>query len=428
MPNISGVLRLLGSTSLFLTFGIGGMLTAVTMPSPGLSLPRASASSKSISPSQLIDQAWTIIDQEFLDLDQAISPEQWTQLRRDLIDQSSGDISAAHEAIRSLLARLDQPSTRFLSPQEFKESQANSDELTGIGAQLTMEKATQKLIVLSPIEGSPASIAGLLPMDRIVSIDGTPTQEMTTIEAVALIRGQAGTEVILGLMRQGKSITIPIVRGRIRIPVVSASINSADGGVSVGYIHLKQFNRNAQAEMKESIRDLEEKGVQGYILDLRGNPGGLLDAGVAIAEQWLNQGDIVVVRTRKGVEVRRASGLALTDKPIVVLVDRGTAGAGEILAGALQDNGRALVVGQTTFGSGLMQTVRALADDSAIYVTTGEYLTPSGRALRMKGIQPDVAAALTTDEENNLKADDLGTSKDRVYKVAELSLLERVNP
>ena len=180
--------------------------------------------------------------------------------------------------------------------------------------------------------------------------------------------------------------------------------------------------------MKESIRDLEEKGVQGYILDLRGNPGGLLDAGVAIAEQWLNQGDIVVVRTRKGVEVRRASGLALTDKPIVVLVDRGTAGAGEILAGALQDNGRALVVGQTTFGSGLMQTVRALADDSAIYVTTGEYLTPSGRALRMKGIQPDVAAALTTDEENNLKADDLGTSKDRVYKVAELSLLERVNP
>ena len=179
--------------------------------------------------------------------------------------------------------------------------------------------------------------------------------------------------------------------------------------------------------MKESIRDLEEKGVQGYILDLRGNPGGLLDAGVAIAEQWLNQGDIVVVRTRKGVEVRRASGLALTDKPIVVLVDRGTAGAGEILAGALQDNGRALVVGQTTFGSGLMQTVRALADDSAIYVTTGEYLTPSGRALRIKGIQPDVAAALTPDELKTLKADDLGTSKDRVYKAAELSLLERAN-
>ena len=185
MPNISGVLRLLGSTSLFLTFGIGGMLTAVTMPSPGLSLPRASASSKSISPSQLIDQAWTIIDQEFLDLDQAISPEQWTQLRRDLIDQSSGDISAAHEAIRSLLARLDQPSTRFLSPQEFKESQANSDELTGIGIQLTMEKATQKLIVLSPIEGSPASIAGLLPMDRIVSIDGTPSRS-TPLMVVSL--------------------------------------------------------------------------------------------------------------------------------------------------------------------------------------------------------------------------------------------------
>ena len=408
-------------------FGIGGMLTAVTVPSPGLSLPHASASSRSISPAQLIDQAWTIIDQEFLDLDQAISPEQWTQLRRDLIAQSSGDTAAAHQAIRSLLARLGGP-TRFLDPQEFKESQANSDELTGIGIQLTKEKAKQKLIVLSPIEGSPASIAGLLPMDRIVSIDGTSTKGMTTIEAVALIRGQAGTEVILGLMRQGKAITIPIVRDRIRIPVVSASINPADGGVSVGYIRLKQFNRNAQEEMKESIRDLDDKGVQGYILDLRMNPGGLLDAGVAIAEQRLNQGDIVQVRTRKGVEVRRASGLALTDKPIVVLVNRGTAGAGEILAGALQDNGRALVVGQTTFGSGLIQTIRALADDSAIYVTTGEYLTPSGRALRIKGIQPDVDAALTPDELQTLKADDLGTAKDSVYKAAELSLLERVNP
>ena len=140
--------------------------------------------------------------------------------------------------------------------------------------------------------------------------------------------------------------------------------------------------------MKESIRDLEDKGVQGYILDLRFNPGGLLDAGVAIAEQWLNQGDIVQVRTRKCVEVRRASGLALTDKPIVVLVNRGTAGAGEILAGALQDNGRAFIVGQTTLGSGLIQTIRALADDSAILVTTGEYLTPSGRALRIKGFSP----------------------------------------
>ena len=265
-----------------------------------------------------------------------------------------------------------------------------------------MEKATQKLIVLSPIEGTPASIAGLLPMDRIVSIDGTPTQEMTLEEAVSLIRGRVGTEVTLGLMRQGKTITMPIVRGRIRVPVVSASINPADGGISVGYIRLKLFNSNARGEMKESIRDLEEKGVQGYILDLRMNPGGLLDAGVAIAKQWLNQGDIVQVRTRKGVEVRRASGLALTDKPIVVLVNRGTSGAGEILAGALQDNGRALIVGQTTLGSGLIQTTRLLADGSAIVLTRGEHLTPNGHSIRLKGIQPDVAAALTTDEENIL--------------------------
>lgn len=426
MPDFSGALRLLGNTSLFLAFGIGGMLTEVAMPSPGLSLPRASASSKSISPSQLIDQAWTIIDQEFLDLDQAISPEQWIQLRRGLIDQSSRDISAAHQAIRSLLSRLGDSSTRFLTSQEYKEW-SNSDELTGIGVQLTKENANQELTVLSPIDGSPASIAGLLPMDRIVSIDGTPTQEMTMMEAVSLIRGQTGTEVTLGLMRQGKPVTIPIVRGRIRIPVVSASINSADGDIFVGYIHLKLFDSNAREEMKESIRDLEDKGVQGYILDLRFNPGGFLDAGVAIAEQWMNQGDIVQVRTRKGVEVRRASGLALTDKPIVVLVNRGTGGAGEILAGALQDNGRGLIVGQTTLGSGLIQTTRLLADGSAIVLTTGEHLTPDGHSIRLNGIQPDVDVALTPDDLSTLSAKDVGTSKDRVYKAAELSLLERIN-
>ncbi len=436
MPNFLNVRHLLGSASLFLTFGIGWMLTAVTMPSPGLSLPRASASTHSISPSQLIDQAWTIVDQEFLDLDLALSPEQWTQLRRDLkwtqlrrdlMNQSSGDISAAHQAIRSLLARLGDSSTRFLSSQEYKE-QANSDELTGVGVQLTKENAKQELTVLSPIEGSPASIAGLLPMDRIVSIDGTPTQEMTMMEAVSLIRGQAGTQVILGLMRQGKTITIPIVRGRIRIPVVSASINPADGGVSVGYIRLKLFDSNAREEMKESIRDLEDQGAQGYILDLRSNPGGLLEAGVAIAKQWLNQGDIVQIRTRKGVEIRRVNGVALTDKPMVVLVNQGTGGAGEILAGALQDNGRALIVGQTTLGSGLIQRTKLLADGSAILLTIGEHLTPNGHSIRLKGIQPDVDAALTSDELKTLTPDDLGTSKDSVYKAAEFSLLQRVNP
>ena len=157
-----------------------------------------------------------------------------------------------------------------------------------------------------------------------------------------------------------------------------------------------------------------------------------MEAGFAIAEQWLNQGAIVQRRSRKGIETGHASARGVTDKPMVVLVNQGTSGAGEILIGALQDNGDALVVGQTTLGSGLIQTTRTLADDTAILVTIGDYLTPSGRSLRTIYVQPVVAAAaaaaLTLNELSSLTVDDLGTTKDRVYKAAELTLLERIRP
>ena len=179
--------------------------------------------------------------------------------------------------------------------------------------------------------------------------------------------------------------------------------------------------------MRQAVKDLEEKGAQGYVLDLRSNPGGLLMASVEIARQWLNEGTIVSTKTRDGIQdVKRANGRALTSKPMVVLVNEGSASASEILSGALQDNNRAVLVGQKTFGKGLVQSVRGLSDGSGMTVTIAKYLTPSGRDIHKHGIDPDVTAKMSELEAQRLKLEDLGTKKDSQYRVAETTLVKRL--
>ena len=195
----------------------------------------------------------------------------------------------------------------------------------------------------------------------------------------------------------------------------------------MGYIRLKQFNANATKDMRRALGDLEKKGVEGYVLDLRSNPGGLLGASVEIARQLLNEGTIVSTKTRNGItDVRRANGRALTDKPLVVLVNEGSASASEILSGALQDNRRAVLVGQKTFGKGLVQSVRGLSDGSGMTVTIAKYLTPNGRDIHKHGINPDVPAKMTDQEAQRLRLEDLGTRKDSQYSVAESALTKRL--
>jgi carboxyl-terminal processing protease len=208
---------------------------------------------------------------------------------------------------------------------------------------------------------------------------------------------------------------------------VDHQINTTPDGVKVGYIRLKQFNANATKDMRLALQDLEAKGVQGYVLDLRSNPGGLLMASVEIARQWLNEGTIVSTKTRNGItDVRRATGRALTDKPLVVLVNEGSASASEILSGALQDNRRAVLVGQKTFGKGLVQSVRGLSDGSGMTVTIAKYLTPSGRDIHKHGINPDVQAKMSELEAQRLRLEDLGTKKDSQYRVAESTLVKKL--
>ncbi|OUW50354.1 MAG: peptidase S41 [Synechococcus sp. TMED187] len=413
-------------SSWLVLLGAGGLSAAVALSAPGLGLPTSGSSSITDSPKEVIDQVWQIVYRDYLDSTGEYDPQKWKKLRRDLLAKPYAGTSESYEAIRGMLASLDDPYTRFLDPKEFKEMQIEtSGELMGVGIQISLDKDTKEIVVVSPIEGTPASRAGVQPKDVIISIDGRSTKGMTTEDAVKLIRGKEGTEVTLGLRRKGEVIALPMVRARIEIHAVDSQLNTSPGGEKVGYIRLKQFNANAAKEMRAAIRKLEAEGASGYVLDLRSNPGGLLEASVDIARQWLDEGTIVSTKTRNGIQdVRRATGSALTQRPVVVLVNEGSASASEILSGALQDNHRAQLVGQKTFGKGLVQSVRGLADGSGLTVTIAKYLTPNGTDIHKNGIRPDVTVEMTEEEVKSLTIEDLGTKKDSQYRIAETTLMK----
>jgi len=407
-----------------------GSLAAVVVLGSDVLLGSSTAAIISDSPKEVMDEAWQIVFRDYLDTTGKYTEDRWKILRRDVLNKSYGNTKDAYEAIRGMLATLDDPYTRFLDPREFKEMQIDtSGELSGVGIQLSLDKDTKELIVVSPIDGSPASRADVKPKDVITQINGKSTKGMSTEDAVKLIRGPVGTKVSIQLRRNKTQLVIvDLIRDRIEIHAVDSRLNTTPDGSKVGYIRLKQFNANATKDMRAAIRELEAKGVQGYVLDLRSNPGGLLMASVEIARQWLDDGVIVSTKTRDGVQdIKRASGKALTKAPVVVLVNEGSASASEILSGALQDNNRAILVGQKTFGKGLVQSVRGLSDGSGMTVTIAKYLTPSGRDIHKYGIQPNITAKLSEDDAKNLKFDQLGTKNDTQYKVAENALTKQLN-
>ena len=407
-----------------------GSLAAVVVLGSDLLLGSSTAAIISDSPKEVMDEAWQIVFRDYLDTTGKYTDDKWKILRRDVLNKNYGNKKDAYEAIRGMLTTLDDPYTRFLDPREFKEMQIDtSGELSGVGIQLSLDKDTKELIVVSPIDGSPASRADVKPKDVIIQINGKSTKGMSTEDAVKLIRGPVGTKVSIQLRRnKTQLISVDLIRDRIEIHAVDSRLNTTPDGSKVGYIHLKQFNANATKDMRAAIRELETNGAQGYVLDLRSNPGGLLMASIEIARQWLDDGVIVSTKTRDGVKsVKRASGKALTKAPVVVLVNEGSASASEILSGALQDNNRAILVGQKTFGKGLVQSVRGLSDGSGMTVTVAKYLTPSGRDIHKFGIQPNITAKLTADDAKNLKFDQLGTKSDPQYKVAETALVKQLN-
>ena len=418
----------LRSTPLLILLGLGGVTTAITVGMPGLTLPTASGGSISDSPKEVIDQVWQIVYRDYLDSSGDYDEKSWRQLRSKLLKKSFAGNAESYEAIRGMLASLNDPYTRFLDPKQFKEMRIDtSGELMGVGIQLSLDTKTKELVVVSPIEGTPASRAGVLSKDVIVSIDGDSTKGMSTEDAVKLIRGPEGSDVVLGLRRGDQVLDVPLTRARIEINAVTYRLNKTQDQRKIGYIRLKQFNANAAKEMRQAAKSLEEQGAEGYVLDLRGNPGGLLEASIDIARQWLNEGIIVSTRTREGIrDVRRATGSAITDKPLVVLIDQGSASASEILSGSLQDNSRAELVGQKTFGKGLVQAVRGLSDGSGLTVTIAKYLTPKGTDIHKNGIEPDVASVMTEEQLKNFTLEKLGSTQDSQYIDAQKLLLKKI--
>jgi carboxyl-terminal processing protease len=392
-------------------------LTAVTIVGAGIHL-KGQAFFQD-SPKELVDEVWQIIDKNYVDA--TFNGVDWRATRSEYLDRSYSDEEEAYTAIQEMLDKLEDPYTRFMDPDEFKNMQIDtSGELTGVGIQLAQDEETDELVVISPIEDTPAFEAGIQAQDVIVEIDGQSTEGMDLNQAVNLIRGPVGSEVTLTIRREETTKDYVITRDRIEIHPVRYSYRDLSPH-NIGYIRLTQFNANAVVEMREAIEDLQEKNVAGYILDLRSNPGGLLNASIEIARMWLNDGTIVSTVNRQGERDRwRVNDSALTDKPLVVLVDGGSASASEILSGALQDNDRATVVGSKTFGKGLVQSVRGLGNGAGLAVTIAKYLTPDGRDINKEGIYPDIKVELSEQQREMLRDNrtKIGTPEDPQYAKA----------
>lgn len=368
----------------------------------------------------LVDEVWQIINYRYVD--GTFNQIDWPAVRKEYLNKSYTDEKEAYKSIREMLKKLEDPYTRFMNPEEFKNLQVDtSGELTGIGITISQDEKTKQLLVIAPIEDTPAFRAGILAKDIILEINGKNTKGMDTNDAVSLIRGKAGTKVKLTILRNGQKKQFNIQRARIEIHPVRYSEKKTPAG-NIGYIRLNQFSANASKEMKDAIENLEAKKVSGYILDLRGNPGGLLYASIEIAQMWMNKGTIVFTIDRQGTQDKQvANGSALTNKPLVVLVDKGSASASEILSGALQDNKRAILVGNQTFGKGLVQSVQPLKSGSGLAVTIAKYHTPSGKDINKHGIDPDVKVELTDAQRQDLwlrERDKLGTLADPQFAKA----------
>ena len=363
---------------------------------------------------KLVSEVWRIVNRTYLD--ETFNHQNWAAVRQKVLEKPLSDSNASYAAIGRMLKSLDDPFTRFLDPEQYRSLQVNtSGELTGVGLQIAQNPETGKLEVVAPIAGSPADKAGIRPRDRILKIEGVSTENLTLDEAATRMRGPSGSLVTLLIERDGEAETeIRLTRDRIALNPVVSELRVSKGGTPIGYLRLTQFNANASTELAHAISSLEKKGAAAYILDLRNNPGGLLQSGIEIARLWLDSGTIVYTVNRQGIQRSfEASGPALTNDPLVILVNQGTASASEILAGALQDNGRAQLVGETTFGKGLIQSLFELSDGSGLAVTIAKYETPQHRDINKLGIKPDQVIS-----QDPINREEIGTAADLQYQAA----------
>jgi len=292
-------------------------------------------------------------------------------------------------ALRGMLAGLD-PHSSFMTPDMFKEMQVETKgEFGGLGIQIGVKNG--RLTVISPIEDTPAYEAGIQPGDTIIKVDNKPTKDLTLMEAVQHMRGARGTSVELTIEREGLENPLVFTLKRDIIKIQSVRSKLLEG--NLGYVRISQFQEATVDDLSKELEKLVSKNIQGLILDLRNNPGGLLTAAVGVSEQFLESGRLVVSiqgRDGKKDEYRAKANRKNYQYPMIVLVNHGSASASEIVAAAMQDWGKAVVIGSTTFGKGSVQTILPLSDGSGLRLTTAKYFTPNGKSIHSIGVQPDI--------------------------------------
>lgn len=384
------------------------------------------------SPKTVVDEAWQIVNREFVD--PGFNKVDWQATRQQLLSNNYSSREEAYTALRKALEQLDDPYTRFMDPKQYESlTNQTSGELTGVGMRLEQDEKTKAIGVAEPMENSPAMKGNIQAGDRILAIDGKSTKGMSVSDAAQLIRGPEGTKVTLRLARQGKEdFDVTLTRAKIEVAAVRYSLKQ-EAGQRVGYIRLQEFSAHAADQMQQAIKKLTAEKVDGFVLDLRGNPGGLLRVSIDIARMWMDTGAIVRTVDRDGdSQEMRANRTAITNKPMAVLVDENSASASEILSGALKDNKRGTVMGGQTFGKALVQSVHSLSDGSGLAVTIAHYYTPNGTDISHKGVTPDVKVEVTEDQKRKLanKPSLVATQDDPCYAraIAILKASQSGNP
>ena len=327
--------------------------------------------------------------------------EAWSFLDEEFYGEFPAETDRIYGATRGMVASFGDQHTTFIDPTRAAIMSENiSGSFEGVGATIRLEEGG-RLVIADTYPGRPAFDAGVRPGDVIVAVDSQSTEGLNLFEAVLLIRGPAGTDVVLTVFREGQPgpLDITVTRAKIELEIVESRM--LEGPDNIGYVRLTQFSKGASERIADAIEALTEQGAEHIIFDLRSNPGGLLSEAIAVSSVFIEEGPIVIEKLREGeekiFEVKEERQIAL-DVPLVVLVNGGSASASEIVAGAIQDHERGIVIGETTFGKGTVQLPHRLSDGSELRVTVAEWLTPANRKIRGEGITPDVIIEMTIED------------------------------
>ena len=340
---------------------------------------------------QLVLESWSLVNEGYLDPD-IFEKVHWKRLRQKALEKPIESSQEAYAAIEEMLSPLGDPYTRLLIPNDYKAMKASNlgSEINGVGLQLGARNEDGEIVVIAPLEGSPAEDAGIVSGTIIQKINGNSPKELGLEATAARLRGETGSQVVIEIQDpNGEVKEISLERRSVDLrPVRTKRLRSESH--TIGYLRITQFSEGVPELVKEAIEELSQKDIEGLILDLRNNSGGLVSSGLAVADAFLSNQPIVETKNREGINDAIPSGKnILYEGKMVTLVNGGTASASEILAGALQDNGRSQLLGSRTFGKGLIQSLSTLSDGSGLAVTVASYLTPSGRDIQNLGIEPD---------------------------------------